>query len=210
MSAGAPSILPFAYFPPAWYFRVLIENPGCIFESHEHFIRQTIRNRCTILNPNGKQFLTVPVTKPFGNKTPMEKVLASENENWRKNHLRAIQTSYGSAPYFNEFFPELKDLISSHQTSLIELNIAGVKWVCGLLGISNEFKFSHEYFTGHTGLDFRGIKNQKDALPEMLNRQEERPYTQVFSGLFIPGLSILDQLFCLGPEAADRLKDTIG
>ncbi len=61
-------LLATAYAPPVSYFVKLYEHAaGTIaLEGCEHYIKQSYRNRCRILGPNGVQSLTIPVELPAG------------------------------------------------------------------------------------------------------------------------------------------------
>lgn len=57
-------LLPTAYFGPVGYWACLMAFPNIIIEAHEHYVKQTIRNRTTILSESGPLSLTVPVSPP--------------------------------------------------------------------------------------------------------------------------------------------------
>ena len=50
-------IFPILYLGPIDYLAQLAKYQQTIFENHEHYPKQTYRNRCTIHGPNGKQTL---------------------------------------------------------------------------------------------------------------------------------------------------------
>ncbi len=54
-------VLPINYFPPISYFVVLAQNDTVLIEQHEHFIKQSFRNRMEIFGVNGKLSLTIPL-----------------------------------------------------------------------------------------------------------------------------------------------------
>lgn len=57
----SPVLLPAAYFGTVGYWACLMAFPHIIIEAHEHYVKQTLRNRTTILTEGGPQTLTVPV-----------------------------------------------------------------------------------------------------------------------------------------------------
>jgi len=54
------AVLPLFYLPPVEYFTELnIYNPDFLVERHEHFPKQTYRNRANIYSPDGLLTLVV-------------------------------------------------------------------------------------------------------------------------------------------------------
>ncbi len=103
-------LLSTAYAPPVSYFVKLYEyaTSGRIaLEGCEHYIKQSYRNRCCILGPNGVQSLTIPVELPQGTKTPIREVRISEHGAWRHLHAQALRTAYGASPFFEYYADEL-------------------------------------------------------------------------------------------------------
>ncbi|MBK7667555.1 MAG: WbqC family protein [Sphingobacteriaceae bacterium] len=56
-------LLPTAYLPPINYFSLLLKNETVFIEEHEHFVKQTYRNRSEILSSNGLLSLSIPLQK---------------------------------------------------------------------------------------------------------------------------------------------------
>ena len=54
-------LLSSAYWAPVQYYAKLYAYPEVWMEAHEHYVKQTWRNRCLIAAPGGTQALTVPV-----------------------------------------------------------------------------------------------------------------------------------------------------
>ena len=62
-------LLPTAYLAPISYYAILLNSLDCKIEKNEHFIKQSIRNRCEIYGANGKLRLTVPKQRKGSSKT---------------------------------------------------------------------------------------------------------------------------------------------
>jgi hypothetical protein len=110
------------YHPPAALFAELLRADGILLEAHEHYRKQTYRNRCLIRTAQGVQPLTVPVID--GNRA--EKVTAAAIEidyrqNWIHRHWRTLQTAYGNSPYFEYYADYLHDIYVGKPASF-ELN----------------------------------------------------------------------------------------
>jgi len=186
------ALLPTAYFPSIYYLHTFFACEGAIIEAHEHFPKQTIRNRCEILTGNGVQKLSVPVrhTHP--------KILVSEIEiatqgTWKTDHWRAIESAYAAAPYYEDYAPEIKHLIMNHHAKLWELNEEIHRFICSILVVDTAYKSSEEYLF-EVGVDFRNEDFfRKDVA--------QKTYQQVFSYTkpFEKNLSVLDVLLNEGP-----------
>ena len=50
-----------AYLAPVEYYTKLLEYDKIYVEQHDHYIKQTYRNRCTIAGPDGELALSIPM-----------------------------------------------------------------------------------------------------------------------------------------------------
>ena len=210
MSAGQPMesgriILPTGYFPPVIYFALLAGDQPLLIEAMETYHKQTFRNRCEIMTVSGRSSLVVPVTRPFGNHTMTADIRISYREPWQRKHWRSLETSYNSSPYFIFYKEKIHALINIPEPSLILFNNLIIKGVSELLGISPKISLTEDYQRLYPGNpDFRALLSPKKGLPGF----NHPSYPQVFEHQhgFIPGLSILDLLFNLGPETRRYLE----
>ena len=191
----ALAVFPTAYFGNIAYFAALAKSISPLIEGKEHFVKQTLRTRCTILGANGIQQISIPVIRPNGSKTLMEDVLLSETDPWKKIHWRSIESAYASAPFFEEYDQEIKQLIFQDETSLLKYNQRITQEILQLLDINLELGRTESYETNNDRIDFRMV--------DFESLIETKKYIQVFSdsNQFFANLSILDLLFCEGPMA---------
>jgi len=191
----ALAVFPIAYFGNIAYFAELAKSTSPIIEGKEHFVKQTIRTRCSILGANGIQQLSIPVIRPNGSKTLMEDVLLSETDPWKKIHWRSIESAYASAPFFEEYDQEIKQLIFQEETNLLKYNQRITQEILQLLDINLELGRTESYETKNELVDFRMVDFESTI--------DTKRYIQVFgdSNQFSANLSILDLLFCEGPMA---------
>jgi hypothetical protein len=215
------------YHPPAALFAELLRADSILLEAHEHYRKQTFRNRCLIRTAQGVQPLTIPVID--GNRA--EKVSISEIEidyrqNWIHRHWRTLQTAYGNSPYFEFYADYLHDIYVSKPALLFDLN---QQFLCLLLKcfrITLPLRLTTEYHAHYprqpsaenSGLaPTQLIADRRDWLtPKAATKTPEpdtpaasalvRPYPQVFGPGFEPGLSVLDLLFSQGPAAGRYLQ----
>ena len=53
-----------AYLAPVEYYTKLLAYDQIYIEQHDHYTKQTYRNRCTIAAPDGELALSIPTVKP--------------------------------------------------------------------------------------------------------------------------------------------------
>lgn len=197
------AIFPIAYFGSVSYYQKMIQMKAISFEIQEHYVKQSLRNRITILSVSGIQHLSIPVSKPNGNKSTTQEIEISNAENWRKIHWKAIESAYASAPYFEHYGLEVKELIDNFEINLFKFNLhihqRIVKWL--QLPITSAETKSYD-FDIRDELDFRIKFNNR-------NETVDYHYHQVFSPTekFEGDLSILDVIFNLGPMARKILMN---
>lgn len=192
MKKGPPLLTPTAYFPPAHWFRAGVSAGSWLIEAHENYQKGGWRNRCRIVGPNGVQTLTVPLVKGKNQRQPIREVRISYDDDWWRIHEQAIRTAYGRAPYFEFYAEEIFAAAQKQPATLWELNRDLLDTVLRLL--QNPVSASvTEGFVFPTTSGYLRPGQLDKSLPE---------YPQVFTDRhgFTPGLSVLDGLFCLGPE----------
>ena len=193
-------LLPTAYLAPICYYAILLQHPNCSIELKEHFIKQSIRNRCDIYGANGKLRLTIPKERKGSSRTIIENLKISYKQNWQKQHWNAIESAYNSSPFFEYYKDELKPIFEEKEEYLANFNSKLQNVIHIMLQKKNTIKNTTEYL--HKG-DFFDLRNYTWEL------KNQEKYDQVFMEKkgFIPNLSILDLLFNLGPESADYLHN---
>lgn len=193
--------LPICYHPPIAYFAELVKHHSVVFDGAERFEKQTYRSRCSILGANGVLDLTIPVTRPNGKETRVKDVLISRAENWEINHIRAISSAYSKTPFYDFYADELFEIIQFPFDRLISLNLKLTAFYCKKLGIKTVLNFEKAHPSS--------IPHKNMCLPKNRNIYLTKPYIQAFSNKFNfeSNLSILDLLFCEGPNALNILTE---
>lgn len=198
------SILSSTYFGPVQWYQKLAHSDTVYLEQHDHFIKQTYRNRCIIATTQGPQALTVPVESPQGlriDKTELKDVRISDHGSWRHLHWQALQSAYGESPFFEFYADDLHPFFEKHWDYLFDFNLAIMQKMCELLDIEPHIELTEEYMQPDGMVDYRDAIRPKHPLPDA--SFTPRPYYQVYQQKFgfLPNLSILDLLFNEGNEA---------
>ncbi len=190
------------YLAPVEYYYFLLQQENNILDIHENFIKQTYRNRCTILGANGKLDLIIPIQKRK-NHTSIKDIRISYHENWQLNHWRSIESAYRKSPFFEYFDMELIPYYENFKPQfLLDFNEAIFNKINELIDLSISIKKSKTYLNTNETLDYRTISPKNKVL-----KLDFEPYIQVFGSKmnFVPNLSILDIFFNEGNNTKNYL-----
>ena len=193
------------YLPSLAYFTYLLPYNTIRLEAHETYQKQSYRNRCYLLTPQGSACLTVPVCKS-NSKMAYRTTEIDHSQAWAKTHWRSFCTAYNKAPYFEYFAEHFYTILQQQHTYLFDMNVALLQTCLQLLQLKKSIELSSTYKKRPTCnmADARYRVNLRNRLVSDISRQH--PYQQVFGRTFYPNLSIIDLLFCKGREAIDILR----
>jgi hypothetical protein len=207
---GESVLVELHYFPCIAYMAGIRDYPAITLEAHEHFTKQTYRNRCYIMGPNKVQALSIPVSKD-GVKVKSRDIRISYTQNWQHQHWRSIRTAYGNSPFFDFFAPSLHDILYKKNTFLMDLNLALLTECLRLLGWHDKqlvLSESYEKVPHSQSVDRRECFSLKDAPPGDSGGRYAG-YQQVFGKDFVNNLSVIDLLFCAGPHADTIIRQSL-
>lgn len=205
-------IFPCLYHAPIVYYALLLADPGdIILERHDHYTKQTYRNRCRILGGNGSMNLVVPIVKDHGNKTISKDVRIDYDTSWQPIHWKSINAAYASSPFFEYIIDSYQGLYEKRYIFLVDLNMDLLKLTLDLLNIDKQIQLSASYEHLSPDNDPRECIHPKRSFQMSNVSYEALPYQQVFNDRhgFVKDLSIIDLLFNEGQNAADLLKRSI-
>lgn len=193
------ALLQTTYFGPVQWYQKLYRYDHCLIEQYDSYQKQTYRNRCIVATANGLQALTVPV-EVNGEKCLVKDVRISDHNNWRRVHWNALMSAYSESPFFDYYADDIRPFFEKRYDYLVDFNEAIRQKICELIDIHPEVEYTTDYIKQYAD-DYREIIHAKHPQPD--SDFELRPYWQVFSSKhgFLSNLSILDLLFCMGPES---------
>ncbi|MCB0571031.1 MAG: WbqC family protein [Phaeodactylibacter sp.] len=206
------ALLELHYLPSIQYFSKLAHYPTVYIEQQEHYQKGSYRNRCHIVGANGPLRLSVPLQQGKNEQQQIRDVRIAYKEPWRQQHWQSIRSAYGSAPYFDHYADRLSPFFTSRYDTLFELSWALLQAICGMIPLSVGLLLTETYIAEAPG----GIIGLRDTIHPKAHRGKPDPhflpafYPQVFEEKhgFLPNLSILDLLFCTGPQAAIILENS--
>ncbi|MDR2954983.1 MAG: WbqC family protein [Prevotella sp.] len=202
-----------AYLAPIQYYTKLLTAGQVYIEQHDNYIKQTYRNRCSILSANGPIPLSIPVEHSSMNKTQMKDIQIASHGNWQHMHWNAIVSAYSSTPFFEYYQDDFYPFYHKSYKYLFDLNEELRLLIMRLLNIEDVIiHYTKEYKTTFTEneSDLREIIHPKKDWQTLDPDFKPTPYYQVFAQKFgfTPNLSIIDLLFNMGNESELILSES--
>ncbi|MDE6205932.1 MAG: WbqC family protein [Duncaniella sp.] len=160
--------------------------------------RDKATHRFTIADTRGRLDLTVPIAKPASSRCRWSEIEVSTHGAWWDVHRVALESAYGRTPYFEFYIDRFLSMLTVGVTDryprLCDLASAWDEQIADILGLTR---------------DNQGEATEPDGLFRDAADLQLPPYRQVRASRlgFLPGLSVLDLIFNLGPEAQIYLND---
>lgn len=179
-----------AYLPPVSYLKECSKHETIVWEKHEHFIKQTYRNRCYIYGPNGKQSLIIPLIHEKLFTIPIHEVKISYQSPWNRIHWKSMCAAYRNSAYFEYFEEDFRQIYLDPGENLFDFNLRLFNAILRFYKIKSGFEFTDSYEKVTALKDFRNSFSHKVI-------KEIKQYHQVFGDRhgFIADLSCIDCLF---------------
>jgi hypothetical protein len=210
-----------AFIPWGGYFARLISSDKMVLLDMTQLAKGfTFVNRNRIKGPGGEIWLTVPLKRKGRGLQQIHELKIHEKERWGKGFLLTLQHFYGKSIYFPPILEQIKTRLNDPDEDFLKMVVALLEALKRGLGIDRELILQSG--TGVTGrgtpllvalakdlgarevilpyfseraIDGRLFRNESIGLKFM--RYDPPQYPQ-FWGKFLPNLSVLDLLLCLG------------
>ena len=182
-------------------------------------------SRVLVRGCNGGAWLTVPVRRSRGDR--IDAVLFADSR-WPKQHVTALQKTYGRCPYFEAVMDAVKPIYDDPGEFLAPFNRRLILALAAYLGITPEFRVASTLKSGNTGtrrlveivlrtggtVYVSGAGGASYQDPSVFAFHGIDLDVRIYQALcypqrhgdFFPGLSALDALFHLGKNTRQLLK----
>jgi|TARA_B100001093_G_C26787975_1_gene997584 hypothetical protein len=210
------------FFPWVGYFEKINYSDIFLFldDSYVHKKNLDLLNRSSFIFGDKKKFFSVPIKKNFLIKKISE-VEIDNPSSWKIKFLNSLNENYKKKFFFDDVMFIIKDILNFESNLITDFNVNAIKRLIKILKLEVKIEFSsnfnsksssskkildlvklngcNEYISGFGGKNY--LKQEeflKNKIKIIFNKSKNY-YSQGNSN-FIPGLSILDQLFNCGIE----------
>lgn len=202
-----PLVLTTEYFGPVSSYAYILGSSPIWIEKSENYQKKSFRNRCHITSPQGVQILSVPLKKGKNMAMPITQVEISYEEDWISDHIRAMEMGYNNSPFFEFYIDEIKELLNRKKSHLIELNQDILDYFCEVLDVSSPILETSDYIRDYPieTMDFRKYPSPSKRQGLIQGKSYVQPFDDHYG--YVNDLSILDLIFCMGPESVLYLEN---
>jgi hypothetical protein len=212
MKVQKEALLSLHYLPNIQYFSKFLLHDQVWIEQREHYQKSSYRNRTHIAAANGVLRLSIPLLKGKHQQQNIREVGIAHHEAWPQQHWQSIRSAYGNAPFFEHYSDTLQPFFTKKYALLFDFNLELLQCLLTLIGLPNQLNLTTEYVQAPAGTsDYRSLLSPKKDPIRTDPTFKNVKYVQVFEEKhgFLPNLSILDALFCKGPETVILLEQSI-
>lgn len=198
--------LPLQFFGSTGYYAVMAAFGTVIIDDTAPFDKRfKSAHRTDIADTRGLLQLTVPVSKPSakisGRCLTWDDVAISSHGQWWKVHQTSLASAYGRTPFYEFYIDRLKCFFDrtaiSSFGSIANLDRASDSAIRSIIGIDSTVIYKSRI------LEIPADRMTDPPVShDQIPKAQSVPYYQVRQEKFgfIPGLSILDLIFNMGPE----------
>jgi WbqC-like protein family len=190
-------------------YKNLLKATHVILEQCEISQKRLQLNRCRIAGANGVINLSVPLVGGRDHKIPVKDLRIYSGTKWQLLHWKSIESAYNRSPWFEFYRDGLLELYQKPFIFLQDWNFACLNWVMEKMKLDIPVSFTNSFINKYDEEDLVDLR----SFNRFYTRDEEKRklvwYYQVFEDRlgFLPDLSIIDLLFCTGPDAVRVLKE---
>ncbi|HUM46536.1 MAG TPA: WbqC family protein [Chitinophagales bacterium] len=188
------------YLGPVALFAGMQSLSTILIDIRQPFRKSTWQNRCRIAGANGPVLLTVPIEGGRGTRKILKDVRISYEDRWQHVHWNSICSAYRKSAYFEYYEYRFRPFYEKKTEFLADLDIELMDVCLKILALECEMISPDE--AAHLPPSDNSGSNNFTIEKKMV------PYYQVFREKhgFIDGMSIIDLIFNLGPQAKEYLQ----
>lgn len=218
------------FLPYLGFFDRLIKSNLLVVLDNVQFVKgskNAWQYRDKIKTPRGEEWITVStLDAPLG--TKINNIFLNPDERWKSKMLGQIRQNYLRAPFFNEVFPLVENIILFKTDLFSKYSWNSIETIMKALEIEREIVFSSEleiegqsnslvakiveklngkYYLSGVGARayFEPGEFDKRKIEVVWQEFVHPQYSQLHSNVFIPNLSVIDMLFNCGIEGSNLL-----
>ena len=212
------------YLPWKGYFDIIHDVDLFVFYDDIQYTKNDWRNRNRVKTPSGPAWLTIPAGRD-----QRRRICDVElpKDSWSRRHWRTLAQNYRGTPFFARYRDFLEDIYLSRRfTHLSELNQFLIRHIAReVLGMTTRFADSRDYdlhgermdrlqdlllkvgatcyVSGPSARQYLDETSLREASIDLVYKDYSGypEYAQPFPP-FVHEVSILDLLFCCGPDSA--------
>lgn len=140
-----------------------------VFYDEVKYTKNDWRNRNVIYTKNGKQWITIPITKDAVKQKISE--VAIDNSSWRELHFKTLYFGYKAAPQFHQLEMLMEEFFhGTPWTKLSKLNQFTIERISRLIGLETKF------------IDSRQLILEGDRVMRLINILKQVGATIYYSG----------------------------
>jgi hypothetical protein len=216
------------FLPWMGYFNKIMHSDAFVILNTVQYRPRYYQNRAKIKRQETWQWLSVPV---HANRESRIEEVTIADDNWKDYTVRTIEYTYHKTPYFKECWLPIRDAILVSETTLDGVN---VNLLCVLLQIldithvkvyrANEIPVTtteptgrlvelckyldaSHYIAGRGGCNYMSVEEFNEAKIRIV--YQDRDFNTItypqLGKTFVPGLSMIDCIFNVGPVRSREL-----
>lgn len=165
-------------------------------------------HRCHIIDANGDAFVTVPIEKPESmSKAKWTDINVSAHGSWWNIAVTALRSAYGRTPFFEFYIDDFLPMLSSASVGhpLMELDTRLDTLLRRLFLINSQVFYGNPTEIVRKNAIEAPLIDYRSRKVDFITNIEYYQLRALKHG-FQPGLSAIDLLFNLGPEAPMILR----
>lgn len=210
-------------FPYIGYFQLMNAVDKFVIYDDVNYIKKGWINRNNILVNHKASMFTVPLAGASQNKLIYE-IATGDLAGWSKSFLKTVEQNYKRAPYYQNTFVMLKEILSAESQNISALCFDSLKQIADYLELKTSFVQTSRVYNNHElkgqerildiclkenaghyinpvgGMElYSKEKFSENGMQLSFIKSQDITYQQ-FGDEFVPWLSIIDVLMFNSPE----------
>jgi len=221
ISTNQPYFAPY----PGFFYKAQISDYFVILDDVQFPRKTTWITRNRFKNDQGALWMTIPVRKKGLGLQKISDVRICHTGNWRKKHLRSIQSAYANAPFLLDHVGVMERVLSRRYDRILDLNLEIINYILHYLKIETRMVLMSELAVSGKGASliidicnslgatqfsvqssalayYDTVQFEAEGIELVSFKKPEYIYPQMW-GDFIANLSVLDMMFTCGAKARD-------